>query len=442
MDVVRLNLAHGSPDEHRSAAGAVRAAAERTGRVVGLLADLPGPKLRTGTLTGDEAILGTGTSFSLGPNAAGDRTGVSTTLPNLAVLVHPGDTIFLADGAIILEVSKVSGADVHTDVVRGGLLRSRKGMHAPGLETRLEAFTSRDRDAIRLAIELGVDLVGLSFVRTAADVNSIKAILEESGSNAGVVAKIETRAAAEDLEAIVRASDGVMVARGDLGIQMPLEDVPGVQKRIIREANSLGKPVITATQMLESMTRAPLPTRAEVSDVANAVLDGTDALMLSEETAVGEHPVDAVRTMAGIIARTEASPTDRTPPVRPVRAADDPVSWAVANAAVHAAEDLGVSAILCPTRSGATSRRVASFRPRADIVGLAEDPAALGALTLIWGVTPTMLPPGGSDSSLEQRAVTAACGCGAMDVGELAVIVAGALGNEVGTTDFMKVVRG
>ena len=439
VDVFRLNFAHATPDEHRAAVVSVRSMAKEVGRSVGILADLPGPKLRTGLLVTDEVELVPGGTFVLGPATAGDASGVSTSVPELAELIEAGDTVYLADGAIVLKVTSVEGDSVRTEVVRGGMLRPRKGMHLPGLEHRLEAFTPDDRVSVELALDLDVDLIGLSFVRTECDMNTVRELLPADGSGPRLVAKIETRAAVDNLDAILRAADAVMVARGDLGIQMALQEVPGIQKEIIATANASAKPVITATQMLESMTRAPLPTRAEVSDVANAVLDGTDALMLSEETAVGIDPVAVVRTMAEIITTTEASAEEGLTPLPDEK--DDPVSWAVVSAAVQAADDLDVKAILCPTRSGATARRVAAFRPRARIVGLAEDPAAFKSLALTWGVDVAPMPDPSPGSTLEGRVMTGAVACGAVGQDDLAIIVAGAPGNRLGTTDFMKIVR-
>lgn len=439
VDVFRLNFAHATPEEHRSSVESVRAVAKEVGRPVGILADLPGPKLRTGSLVTDEVELRPGAAFVLGPDTPGDESGVSTSVPELAELIDTGDTVYLADGAIVLKVTSVESRSVHTEVMRGGMLRPRKGMHLPGLEHRLEAFTPDDRASVNLALDLDVDLIGLSFVRTERDVSEVRNLLPPDGSGPKLVAKIETGAAVKNLDAILRVADAVMVARGDLGIQMPLEEVPAIQKRIIVAANYAAKPVITATQMLESMTRAPLPTRAEVSDVANAVLAGTDALMLSEETAVGSNPAAVVRTMADIIATTEARDADRRRPAPDEK--DDPVSWAVVHAAVQAADEIGVKAILCPTRTGATARRVAAFRPRARIVGLAEDPRAFKSLALTWGVDVAAMPDPGPGTTLAGRVLTGAIECGSVGAGDLAVIVAGTPGNPLGTTDFMKIVR-
>ncbi|MDQ3958324.1 MAG: pyruvate kinase, partial [Actinomycetota bacterium] len=307
VDVVRLNLAHPSPDAHAHAARLAREESASLGRVVAILADLPGPKIRTGPIAAGEVLLEAGQTFFLTTEQVeGDTHRVSTTLRDLPDIVTRGDQIFLADGEIVLEVASSEASEVRTEVVRGGMLRSRKGMHLPQHEGRIEPFTAADRAALVTALDMKADLVGLSFVRDESDLRKVRAELPEEDPPL-LVAKIETASAVENLAGIVVEADAVMVARGDLGIQTALSELPLLQKRIIHACNCAGKPVITATQMLESMTRAPLPTRAEVADVANAVLDGSDALMLSEETAVGDHPVEVVRTMDGIISAAERS---------------------------------------------------------------------------------------------------------------------------------------
>jgi len=314
-DVVRLNAAHGDASVHTQRARLARECADSLDRTVGVLVDLPGPKLRSGLVIGDEVELVAGHELTLTADAIdGDATRVSTTVPELARWVGAGDEIYLADGAIVLRVTRLDGDDVGTEVVRGGVLRSRKGMHVPRAEAHVESFTDADAAALRMAVGLKADFVGLSFVRRPEDVEAVRARLPKRGARPQLVAKIETAVALDHLPAIVGAADAVMVARGDLGIQVPARRVPLIQKEIIRFANMSGKPVITATQMLESMTRSPLPTRAEVNDVANAVLDGTDALMLSEETAVGEYATDAVHTMSDVAEAAEAWPRTRTTP--------------------------------------------------------------------------------------------------------------------------------
>ncbi|HEX2050932.1 MAG TPA: pyruvate kinase [Actinomycetota bacterium] len=445
VDVVRVNFAHGDAAQHERAVACARAAATRAGRAVGVLVDLPGPKMRTGPIAGGETQLAAGAAFTLVARAVeGGSERASTTVDGLDEIVSPGDEIFLADGDIVLRVTSCAGGDVHTEVVRGGTLRSRKGMHVPAAEREVRGFTDDDARDLARAVELGADLVGLSFVRDVRDVRRALAALPHDPGRPLVVAKIETRAALEDLDAIVDAADAVMVARGDLGIHMPLARVPLLQKEIIRCCNRAGVPVVTATQMLESMTRAPRPTRAEATDVANAVVDGTDAVMLSEETAVGDRPADAVATMAEIARTAESWPSDHSTPATD-RLDDDRVSWAVAHAAVEAAEDLRVAAILCPTRTGATARRVAAFRPAVPVVGLCERADVAAALALSWGVTPLVVPDAAAarDPSEESaRAIAAARAAGAVPAGALVAVVAGTPGaTRAGSTDYVRIAR-
>jgi pyruvate kinase len=444
VDVVRLNLAHGTKEEHRQACDIAREQAEDLGRIVGVLADLPGPKMRTGTIEQGEVLLKSGDPFILcNSDVPGDWSRVSTSVDDLARLVQPGEEVYLADGTIVLRVDEVKGLEVHTEVVRGGRLRSRKGMHLPAAERMVQAFTDEDRSSLEDAIRMKVDFVGLSFVRDADDVLRAKDALPKRGHRPMIVAKIETRSAVENIDEIVAEADAVMVARGDLGIQMPLHEIPLIQKHVIETCNLAGKPVITATQMLESMTRQPLPTRAEVTDVANAVLDGTHALMLSEETAVGAYPEQTVREMAKIASFTEIQDTYSLEPHEAHRT-DDRVSWAVAHAAVEAATDLGVAAILCPTRSGSTAFRVAAFRPKMPIVGLSERPETLGPLSIVWGVIPLKVEPSPPEWTAEEdvsRAAEAARRAGLIQRGDHIAVVAGTPGKRAGRTDYVRVVR-
>jgi len=441
-DVVRLNAAHGTADVHAQRATLARATAAALGRAVGVLVDLPGPKMRTGPVVDDEISLETGRELTLTSAAiVGDAHHVSTTLPALGQWVGPGDDIFLADGAIVLRVERVVDDDVLCEIVRGGVLRSRKGMHVPRAEAHVESFTETDAAALKMAIAIKADFIGLSFVRRPEDVDAVRARLPKRGHRPMLVAKIETAVALDHLPGIVGSADAVMVARGDLGIQVPARRVPLIQKEIIRFCNMAGKPVITATQMLESMTRSPLPTRAEVNDVANAVLDGTDALMLSEETAVGEYPADTVRTMSDVAEAAEGWPRARTTPQGAGAALDDDrVAWAVAHAAVQAAEDLGVAGIVCPTQSGTTARRVAAFRPAVPIAGISELPEILGRLCLVWGVQPLAASPAEGDDGL-RHAVKAARDCGMARKGDLIAVVSASPGKRAGATDTVRIVR-
>ena len=446
-DVIRLNLAHGDPDSHEAIVGTAREEADKAGRVVGLLADLPGPKMRTGIIAKERVVLHSGEKFELTTeDIEGDWTRVSTNVPNLEEMVTSGEEIFLADGTIVLEVKNVKQGTVETVVRRGGALRSRKGLHLPGAERHLEAFTQADQEGLARALELHLELVGISFVRDAEDVRRARAALPQHGHRPALVAKIETRSALDHLDEIILEADVVMVARGDLGIQVPIHRVPLIQKDIIRRCNATATPVITATQMLESMTREPLPTRAEVTDVANAVFDGTDAMMLSEETAVGEDPPLAVKTMSDIALAAEGDPLfgPGLTALPEARTDDDPVAWAVARAAVQAAEDLHVTAILCPTRSGATPRRVSAFRPKPPIIGMSDSHETAGALSLAWGVIPYLFPEQDSPTAVEEdveRTRQAALDSGAAKAGDLVAVVAGSPGPRAGNTDYVRIIR-
>ena len=446
VDVVRLNLAHADPATHLEASDAIRRGSNQLGGEVAILVDLPGPKMRTGPIEGDEVALEAGQRFTLhSSKRLGDSEGVSTTIANLADLVEPGDDIYLADGAIILKVVNIHSGDVHTQVVRRGLLRSRKGLHVPRAEAKIGSFGRDDQEALELALRCHADMIGISFVRTAKDIEGVRAALSQAADSRKeqpmLVAKIETRSAVENLDEIVRVVDAVMVARGDLGIQMPFEEVPLLQKQIIATCNRSGVPVITATQMLESMTHSPLPSRAEVNDVANAVLDGTDALMLSEETAVGKHPIATVEAMHDIASAAER---DGDPRLESGHHKDssDPVSWAIAHAAVHAAQELDVAAIVCPTRSGATARRVASFRPRMPIIGLSDSGEVARSLALVWGVVPMTVTnlPHEFGTETFAHATEAARDSGLVTSGDLIAVVAGGSEPRAGATDLVRIV--
>jgi len=441
VNVFRVNFAHGSHDEQAERIGRIRDACRSTRTPIGILADLPGPKIRTGLLGAKEVRLEAGNEVVLTSDSVlGTAEKISTSLDNLSEIVHPGDPIMLADGRIVAEVVSIHGSDVLTKIVRSGWLQSRKGMHLPRSEAQVEAFTPSDRAALEVAVDAEVDLIGLSFVRDADDVRRAQRALPKRGSKPLLVAKIETRAAVDNLDEIVHVASVVMVARGDLGIQMGLAEVPMLQKRIIRRCNQMGTPVITATQMLESMTRSPMPTRAEVADVANAVLDGTDALMLSEETAIGAHPVSAVKLMSEV---AEAAEHDlRTGTEWSLEDHHiDRVSWAVAHSAVKAASDLRVAAILCPTRSGATARKVAAFRPPVPIIGLAARADTLGSMAVTWGVRPLFSAAANTDEVDVNKIMQSVVDAGEIEIGDLVAIVAGGDGPRAGATDYMRILR-
>jgi pyruvate kinase len=384
-DVFRLNFSHGTHESHGRAFETVRREAKAAGVHTAVLADLCGPKIRIGEVAGGGVALAAGADLELTTDRiVGDARRVGTTYAALPRDVRPGDRILLDDGLIELEVAAIAGAVVRCRVVVGGTLKSRKGMNIPGAPLSTPALTDKDRDDLLFARELGVDYAALSFVRRPEDVHEAKAIAEE----VPLIAKIEKPEAIARLDSIIAAADGIMVARGDLGVEAGAEQVPLLQKRIVRDAVAAGKPAIVATQMLDSMIRNPRPTRAEVSDVANAVLDGADAVMLSGETASGEYPVEAVREMAAIIREVEGSELFHALP-HPVRVCEYSFSNAIARAAVAAAAELRLKAIAVYSETGQSAALVSACRPRdLGIVGLSRHESVLRRLNLRWGVRP------------------------------------------------------
>ena len=407
LDVARVNFSHGTADEWAASVSAVRRAAEETGRPVAVLADLGGPKIRLGMLEAGAAELREGSRFTLhSTQRAGDATGATVSYRGLPQDLRAGDRILLADGAAELRVVETSGDRVETVVVRGGLVRSEAGVNVPSEHLSLPGLTAKDRRDARVALDLGVDFVGQSFVRSAADVRALRRLLGPGGPR--IVAKIETSAAIAAIDGILEVADALMVARGDLGVEVPFEDVPLLQKMLVHRALAVGRPSIVATQMLESMVAAPRPTRAEASDVANAVLDGADAVMLSAETAIGEYPVEAARAAVRIVDAVERrslpeAPAARTP-VRPAGRAPghpagedrvprgavgldaaEPIIWA---AAALAQREAGVRAIATFTRSGLSAELLSALRPGIPIVAMSPDPACLRRLALWRGVVP------------------------------------------------------
>ena len=394
MDVARLNFSHGDRDTHRRTFATVRAEADRRGRPVAVLLDLQGPKIRIGTFADGAVVLAPGDAFVITTDGSvvGDRHRVSTTYAGLPNDVKKGDRILLDDGYLSLSVVDVRDTEVATVVVDGGTLRNRKGINLPGVNVSAPALTEKDRADLAFGVSLGVDYIALSFVRSPEDVIEAKRLATAGDVRIPIIAKIEKPEAIERLADIIDVADGLMVARGDLGVELGPEKVPLIQKRIIEMTNAKGKVVITATQMLESMIREPRPTRAAASDVANAVLDGTDALMLSGETAVGEHPVAAVRTMARIIAEIEHSPDFRSRLDRPQL--DLRVSAnAIAHAASVAATQMAAKTIAVVTGSGGAARLMSEYRPEALIAALTTDEVTFRRLALYWGVRPIQVSP-------------------------------------------------
>lgn len=397
MTVARLNFSHGEFRDHAERISRIREAERATGRRVAILADLPGPKMRIGKVEPEPVELRAGDRFTLTTDEiTGDRDRVSVSFARLPRVVSPGDRLFLNDGLVQLAVEGVSGNDVLCTVAVGGEIRSRKGLNLPGIDLGICAFTEHDRACLRFALEHGVDAVGQSFVETAADVHAVRSAADGFGRQPFLVAKIERAGALRHMDGILRAADGIMVARGDLGVEVPLEEIALIQKQLIARASLAGKPVITATQMLESMVSHRLPTRAEATDVANSILDGTDGVMLSAESAMGRYPEEAVAMLARIAAATET----RRPPgsleeLRRLCDEELPATAAEAIASIveHALGKVPFGAVFVPTRSGATARMISRFKPPVWIVASSPHPAVCRGLLFSYGVHPVETDP-------------------------------------------------
>jgi pyruvate kinase len=387
MDVARLNFSHGTPKEHAARVAAVRRASGHYEKPVAILADLQGPKIRTGELEGGKPVrLRFGQRFVIATSPkAGTAEGVSTNFTALPGVVHKGDRILLRDGEIALRVLSTRSREVVCRVENGGELGEHQGINLPGIALKIPSLTPKDRQDLGVALRLGADYVALSFVRSAADVRAGKNAVKRLGKHTPIIAKLEKPQAIDNLDEILSLTDGVMVARGDLGVEMSLEKVPVIQKQIIARARNMLVPVITATQMLDSMQENPRPTRAEASDVANAIFDGSDALMLSGETAVGHYPLESIEMMDRIIRVAEATITE---PPRPARYAELHINEAIAEAICHAAEELHLKVVAVFTESGSSARLVSKYRPRAPIIAFSTNQQTRRLLSLLWGVVP------------------------------------------------------
>ncbi len=436
MNAVRLNFSHGTQEDHARSAGLARAVQAELGRPLALIADLQGPKLRVGEFdaprtleTGDLVVLA-------GEDAA--RPGDLPVAPSvIGQVLSPGNDVLIDDGLVRLVVERVEAGRASCRVVVGGEVKAHKGVNLPGVPIPIPSLTPKDLDDLEFALALGVDYIALSFVREAKDVRELREIVDRHGSPARVIAKIEKSEAVEVLDDVLEEADALMVARGDLGVEMGAAKVPLLQKRIILRSLEAGKPVITATQMLESMIEHAEPTRAEASDVANAILDGTSALMLSGETAIGAYPIESVRTMDEIALAVEPSMGYRHQ--TPVRGDARAMGVAMSNAACDLAETLEAKAILVPTFSGRTASAVARLRPRWPIIGLSHNQASVQQMALEWGVTPLLFPEAKNVEDLWDRAVEAARREGLVDSGDLVVLTAGTAVNMPGSTNMIKV---
>jgi len=438
MDVARLNFSHGDHETHRQTLRNIRRLSSEMGKEIGILQDLGGPKIRLGTLPVKERELDTGENVTLISAQSSDSDAIPVNYPHLAEDVEVGDRILLADGTVELSVVDKNSDQIDCKVLVGGAIQSHKGVNLPLSDLRIPAFTEKDRKDLAVGIEEKVDFVGLSFIRKAADVDPVLEMLAKIEPRPMVIAKIEKPQAVERLEEILAKVDGVMVARGDLGVEVPLEDVPMIQKKIIRVSREAGKPVITATQMLRSMMENPRPTRAEAADVANAVLDGTDAVMLSDETAIGSYPVEAVRILDRVARATEpyldqtALADETIPKLLPKTAA------AIGRAAYRLALDLDAAVIVATTSSGSTARLVSRFRPPCPVAGLTANLETQRQLSLSWGIIPIKIETFEDTDQMFDRASSWVLEQQLAKPGDMLIITAGVPLGVKGTTNLVK----
>jgi pyruvate kinase len=443
MDVARFNLSHGTHAEHEQRYRRVREAADETGRSIGILADLQGPKIRLGRFAEGPVLLERGDTFTITveEGTEGDRHLCGTTYAGLADDVRPGERILVDDGKVCLEVTGVDGPRVRTTVTEPGVVSDHKGLNLPGVAVSVPALSKKDEEDLRWALHTGFDVIALSFVRTACDIQDVHRIMDEEGRRLPVIAKIEKPQAVDHLEDIVAAFDGIMVARGDLGVEMPLEQVPIVQKRAIKLAKRNAKPVIVATQMLDSMIDNSRPTRAEASDVANAVIDGTDAVMLSGETSVGKYPIDTVRTMARIVEAAEEDILARGLPPLTERNKPRTQGGAVARAAAEMGDFLGARFLVAFTQSGDTARRLSRYRSPIPLLAFTPAPATRSQLSLTWGVETYLGPHVDSTDAMVDQVDELLTENGRCREGDLVVITAGSPPGVSGTTNLVRVHR-
>ena len=439
MSVARLNFSHGTQREHEEKIRIIREVSNELGKPVAILQDLPGPKIRVGDIPEPGLKLEVGNIVILTTqHVEEDSERVPVSYKNFSEEVKEGDRILLADGVMELKVKGVRGSEIECDVVIGGVLTSHKGINLPTASIGVPSLTNKDREALLFGLKNKVDYVAVSFVRTVDDILKVKDIIQQEKKDTPVIAKIEKHEAIEHIDALIEAADGIMVARGDLGVEIPLEMVPSIQKKLIQRANTFGKPVITATQMLYSMVHSPRPTRAEATDVANAVLDGTDAVMLSEETAIGRYPVSAVRFVSSIISDAERGyPHDRYLQ----REYEKEVSESVAHASCVLAEHLSASAIIAHTQSGMTAKHISRFRPKRAILALSPRLDTARRLTLFWGCLPQMVLDNRDTDDMIEKAAIAALESGYVTKGQIVVITAGHPMHVPGTTNMLRVKR-
>jgi pyruvate kinase len=439
MNVARLNFSHGSHEEHLRKIKTIRQISDQLKQTVAILQDLAGPKIRIGVMKEGGVELKRGKEFCLTNEVlVGDEKKASMTYPNLPREVKAGDRILLADGTIELQTLESDGKNIRCEVIVGGLLTSHKGMNFPTGTIQASAFTEKDHENLLFGIKHGIDFIALSYVKEAADIEGVKKILKQESADIPLIAKIERKEALEKIDEIILVSDGIMVARGDLGMETPIEKIPNVQKKLIQKANALGKPVITATQMLRSMVDHTQPTRAEVTDVVNAIYDGTDAVMLSEETATGQFPVEAFQMMAKI---AQSAEEEFPHPLFLRRETEEGMNLqqAITYAASLLAEEVGAKVIITPTESGSTARWVSKLRPRQPILALSQHLSTIRRLNLCWGVYPVLVSDWKDTDEMLERSKRMPKELGMASKGEKIVVIAGVPISIPGTTNLIKV---
>ncbi|MEV5609274.1 pyruvate kinase [Streptomyces sp. NPDC052225] len=441
MDIARFNLSHGTYAEHEERYQRVRKASDETGRSVGILADLQGPKIRLGRFSEGPVLLERGDEFTISveDGIQGDRQTCGTTYDGLAADVTPGERILVDDGKVSLEVTGVDGPRVRTQVIEGGMVSDHKGLNLPGVAVSVPALSDKDQADLRWALNIGADIIALSFVRSGRDIEDVHRIMDEEGRHLPVIAKVEKPQAVDNIEDIVAAFDGIMVARGDLGVEMPLEQVPIVQKRAIKLAKRNAKPVIVATQMLDSMIDNSRPTRAEASDVANAVIDGTDAVMLSGETSVGKYPIETVKTMSRIVEAAEEDILAKGLPPLTERNKPRTQGGAVARAAAEMGDFLGAKFLVAFTQSGDTVKRLSRYRSPIPLLAFTPVPATRSQLNLTWGVETFLGPHVDSTDAMVAQVDEQLLKIGRCKKGDIVVITAGSPPGVAGSTNLVRV---
>ncbi len=440
MNVCRFNFSHGSHEEHKGRLDMAKKVREKLNKPVALLLDTKGPEIRTGNFQDPEVLLEEGAKFTITmKDVVGNKDMCTVSYKSLANDVVVGDTILIDDGLVGLKVQEIKGDDIVCIVENSGIVKNHKGVNVPGVKINLPAMTEKDASDIEFGISQGIDYIAASFVRKASDVLAIREILENNNAiDIQIISKIENQEGVDNIDEILQVSDGIMVARGDLGVEIPTEEIPVVQKMIIKKCNEAAKPVITATQMLDSMIRNPRPTRAEVTDVANSIYDGTDAIMLSGETAAGKYPVEAVKTMATIAKRTEET-LDYDKLLKKAATKNSKVTDAISHATCTTAEDLDASAIITSTSSGHTARMVSKFRPKCPIIATTNDEGVMRRLALTWGVYPVKADTAVNTDEVVENSIEAARNAEFIGNGELIVITAGVPVGVQGTTNLIKV---